>query len=177
MILNGLQCCPRTRRDKKRRKEAKSSETCRCGVLDGALVAVTRLIYPSPSWSPWHVLNLSLPWQVCCSLEQTHDCCQQWSDMIPFDTCHFLSSKSNCGHDLLSDRVLETPNHLEQIHFEENGFKAAPVFGVLRRKLMPVQHSSLSDTVPDSLLLPFLKKGKQEKPLYPLPSPQKTQTF
>jgi len=96
--------------------------------------------------------------------------------MITSETCHLLSSKSSCGHCLVSDKVLETPNRLEQIHFTENGCKASPVPGGLGRKLMPVQHSSLSDALPDSLIPPFFKKENQEKFPYPLCS-IKTQTF
>lgn len=147
VILNSLRCCPHTTKNKKRREEDKCSENCICGVLDGVLIAATRLMYPSRSWSPQHVLNLSLLWQVYL--------CLQWSDMITSDTCCFFSSGSSCGHGLLSDRVLRMPNHLEQIHFKENGCKAAPVLGALGKKLMPVQHSSLSDTLPDILMLPF----------------------
>jgi len=71
MILNSLWFCPCARWDKKRRKD-KSSENCSCWMLDGAVIAVTRLTYPSSSWSRQRVFNLSLPWQVCCSLEQPH---------------------------------------------------------------------------------------------------------
>lgn len=66
--------------------------------------------------------------------------------MITSDTCHFLSSERIAAMTSNQDGSLKE-NHLEQIHFKENGFKAAPVLGALVRKLMPLQHSSLSDTV------------------------------
>lgn len=68
------------------------------------------------------------------------------SHMITSDTCHFLSSKRIAAMTSNQAGSLKQ-NHLEQIHFKENGFKVAPVLGTLVRKLMPVQQSSLLDTV------------------------------
>lgn len=64
------------------------------------------------------------------------------SHMITSDTCHFLSSKRIAAVTSNQTGSLKQ-NPLAQIHFKEDGFKAAPVLGVLVRKLMPVQHSSV----------------------------------
>lgn len=66
--------------------------------------------------------------------------------MITSDTWHFLSSKRIAAMTSNQTGSLKQ-NHLEQINFKENGFKAAPILGVLVRKLMPLEHSSLLDTV------------------------------
>lgn len=68
------------------------------------------------------------------------------SHMITSDTCHFLSPERIAAMTSNQTGSLKQ-NHLEQIHFKENEFKAAPVLGALVRKLISVQHSSLSDTV------------------------------
>lgn len=86
---------------------------------------------------------------------------------ITSDTCHFLSSKRIAAMTSNQTGSLRE-NHLEQFHFKENGFKAALLLGVLVRKLMPLQHSSLWQL--DTILLE--KKEKQEKPLYPQPLPR-----
>lgn len=163
MILSSLKCCPQLEGTRKKKKEkAISSGTWSCGIPVGALVAVTRLMSPSPSWSTRDVLDPSLPRQPRL---------EPWSAVIGRDYLRhlpfpFLQEQSWPSPLIRQD--LETPNHLEQIHFKENGFKAAPVLVVLGRKLRPVQHSSVRHS-PDSLVLSFLRKEKQEKPLCPLP--------
>lgn len=162
MILNSWKCCPQLEGTRKKKK-ALSSGTWSCGIPVGALVAVTRLTCPSPSWSARDVLDPSLPRQTPL---------EQWSAVMGRDYLWHLpfpALQEQSWPSPLIRESLETPNHSEQIHFKENGFKAAPVLVALGRKLMPVRHSSVRHS-PDSLVLSFLKKEKQEKPLCPLPS-------
>lgn len=91
------------------------------------------------------------------------------SHMITSDTCHFLSSKRIAVMTSNQTGSLKQ-NHLEQIHFKENWFKAAPALGVLVRQLMSVLHSSLSDAV-TAWYYSTLKRKRGKTSLAPTPSP------
>lgn len=88
--------------------------------------------------------------------------------MITSDTWHFLSSKRIAVMTSNQTGCLKQ-NHLEQIHFKENGFKAALILGVLVRKLIPLQYSSLSDTV-TAWYYSTLKKKARKNLSNPSPS-------